>query len=196
MPRVRLRIHHYEPPERFRTLYTERRRPGEWFEFPVLRLATTSVFGPDPPDFRDDKRTEARALIDTGAWVTVIERVLWERLDRLGLIEFLPPPAGVTLPRTLIGGGRSEYRIGRVAVALLDRDGPNPPRRLPASPVIAQLLLDPDVRLPYPVVFGMHHGVLDGRRLWREVVMGGNGGTYDRTDAGPHFGQQWYLEPA
>lgn len=52
------------------------------------------------------------------------------------------------------------------------------------------------MRLPYPAIFGLHHGVLDGRRLWRAVVMNGSAGTYDRTDAGLRFGQQWYLEAA
>lgn len=196
MPRVRLRVRHVEMADGLKTLYTRPERPGESFEVPVLRLTTTAVFGPDPGESRNDRRMEALAVIDTGAWVSVITHALWQRLDRLGLIEFLPPPPNVTQPRAVIGGGRSGYRLGRVPVGLVDRDGPHPPRRLAAVPVIAQLLLDPDVRLPYPVVLGLNEGVLDGRRLWREAVMGWSAPSYDRTDAGPRFGQQWFLEIA
>ncbi len=194
MPRVRLRVRHVEIADGWKTIYTRPERPGETFEVPVLRLMTTAVFGPDPADFRDDQRLRALAFIDTGAWVSVIQYDLWQRLDRLGLIEFLDPPAGVPQPRAVIGGARSAVRLGRVFVGLLDRDGPNPPRRLAAVPVVAHLLQDPDARLPYPVIFGLHNGVLDGRRVWRDVVMGWTAPTYDRTDAGPRFGQQWYLE--
>jgi hypothetical protein len=194
MPRVRLRVHHIEMGDGLRTLYTLPERPGETFEHPVLRLATTAVFGPEPPTLRKDTRLEVDAVIDTGAWISVLTYGMWKELHRLGLIEFLDPPAGVPQPRAVIGGARSPVRLGRVWVGLLDRDGPNPPRRLKAVPVTAHLLQDPDARLPYPVVFGLNQGVLDDRRLWREVVMGTNGPTYDRTDAGPRFGQQWYLE--
>lgn len=194
MRRVRLRVHHVEMGHGLKSLYTRPERPGETFEVPILRLMTTAVFGPDPADFRNDRRLEEDAVIDTGAWISVFTYDLWTRLHRQGLIEFLDPPPGVPQPRAVIGGARSEVRLGRVWVGLLDRDGPNPPRRLKAVPVTAHLLQDPDARLPYPVVFGLNQGVLDGRRLWREVVMGTNGPTYDRTDAGPRFGQQWYLE--
>jgi hypothetical protein len=180
--------------EGLRSLYTLPARPGETFEAPVLRLATTAVFGPDPPNVRDDRRMEVSAIIDTGAWVSVIEAVTWRILERQGLIEFLPPPAGIPQPRAVIGGARSPVRLGRVHVGLLDRDGPNPPRRLKAVPVTAHLLEDPDARLPYPLILGLNGGVLDDRRLWRQVVMGWTATTYDRTDAGPRFGQQWYLE--
>ena len=194
MRRVRLRVRHVEIANGWKTTYTRTERPGEAFEVPVLRLMTTAVFGPDPADFRNDRRIEEDAVIDTGAWLSVFQYDLWHRLDRLGLIEFLEPPAGVPQPRAVIGGARSPVRLGRVYVGLLDRDGPNPPRRLTAVPVTAHLLQDPDARIPYPAIFGLNGGVLDDRRLWREVVMGWDGSTYDRTDAGPRFAQQWYLE--
>jgi hypothetical protein len=197
MPRVRLRVHHIEMRDGLRSLYTLPTRPGETFEVPVLRLATTAVFGPDPRNPRTDRRLECRAIIDTGAWLSVIEAATWRILERHGLIEFLdPPPEAPPAPRAVIGGARSPVRLGRVQVGLLDRDGPNPPRRLTAVPVTAHLLQDPDARLPYPVIFGLNEGVLDGRRLWRDVVMGWGEAAYDRTDAGPRFGQQWYLETA
>lgn len=197
MPRVRLRVEQVEIQPHLRCLYTEPRRPGESFEFPVLRLTTTAVFGPDPKPGRPDLRLQLPAALDTGAWMSVFDHPTWSRLDRRGLVEFLPPPPGAPTPRLAIGGGRAEYRLGRVHVGLIDYDGPNPPRRLPAVPVTAQLLADPQLRLPFPILFGFHGGVLDDRVLRREPVLG-----YDpaapprRTDAGPRFGQQWYLETA
>lgn len=133
MPRVRLRIRHIETGAGFQSLYTLPGKPGQVFEVPVLRLTTTAVFGPDPPAGREDHRIRATAIIHTGAWLSVIEAAMWQRLDRLGLIEFLPPPPNVPQPRAVIGGARSPVRLGRVHVGLLDRDGPNPPRRLTAA---------------------------------------------------------------
>ena len=64
-------------------------------------------------------------------------------------------------------------------------------------PVVAQLLADPAVRLLFPVLLGLHGGVLDGRTLRREPVLGfeATGDPMsDRADAGRRFAQQWYLE--
>lgn len=188
MPRVRLRVQQAEIRDDLVLRYTEPRRPGESFEFPVLRLATTVTANPI---------LEFRAMIDTGAPVSVVTHDAWTQLDRLGLIEFLPPPAGVSVPRAVIAGGRSEYRLGRIRLGLLDRDAPNGPRRLPPVPVIAQLLADSSIRLPFPVLLGLHGGILDGRTLRREPVLGFEATgdpTTDRADAGRRFGQEWYLE--
>ena len=95
----------------------------------------------------------------------------------------------------MIGGGRVPFRLGRLSVGLIDRDEPNRPRRLPAVPVTAQLLDDPHFRLPFPLLFGFHGGVLDGRVLRREPVLGYDPtASHDRTDAGPRFAQQWHVE--
>lgn len=189
MPRVRLRILHAEVRDDLRLKYTEPTRPGESFEFPVLRLVTTVTVR---------NGLQFQAVIDTGAWVTVIEHPTWTRLDRLGLVEFLPPPPGATTTnRAVLAGQRSEFRLGCLRLGLIDRDEPNGPRELPPVPVVAQLLSDPQFRLPFPVVLGLHGGVLDGRALRREPVLGfdltGDPLT-NRTDAGARFGQQWFLE--
>ena len=138
-----------------------------------------------------------QAVVDTGAWVSVITHDAWTQLDRLGLVEFLPPPAGTPTPRAVLAGGRSEFRLGRLRLGLIDRDDPNGPRQLPPVSVVAQLLVDSAVRLPFPVLLGLHGGVLDGRVLRREPVLGfdatGDPMT-DRADAGRRFGQEWYLE--
>lgn len=188
MPRVRLRIRHEVIRDDLRLRYTEPKRPGEEFDFPLLRLVTTVTVG---------TQFQFPAVVDTGAWVSIIEHVTWIRLDELGLVEFLPPPAGAATARAVLGGGRSEFRLGRIRLGLIDRDDPNGPRELPPVPVVAQLVLDPQFRLPFPVILGLHGGVLDGRTLRREPVLGhtptGNPAT-DRADAGPRFGQQWYLD--
>ena len=188
MPRVRLRVQHVQARDDLRLRYTEPKRPGEEFEFPLLRLTTTVTVGSD---------LRFLALVDTGAWVSIITHETWTQLDQLGLVEFLPPPAGAGTARAILGGGRSEFRLGRIRLGLIDRDDPNGPRELPPVPVVAQLLLDPQFRLPFPVILGLHGGVLDGRTLRREPVLGhtasGNPAA-DRADAGPRFGQQWYLD--
>jgi hypothetical protein len=190
LPRVRLRIRQVELREDLRLKYTEPRRPGEEFEFPLLRLVTTVKVG---------NELQFRAVVDTGAWVSLIEYDTWTRLSRLGLVEFLPPPAGAATSRAVIAGHRSEFRLGRVRLGLIDRDEPNGPRELPPVPVVAQMLLDPQLRLPFPVVLGLHGGVLDGRSLRREPTLGftpTGDPTADRADAGPRYGQQWYLDDA
>ncbi len=185
MPRVRLRIQQAELRDDLIQRYTEPRRPGEVFEFPVLRLVTTATAG---------HGLQFQAVIDTGAWVSVVTHETWARLDRMGLVEFLPPPAGAGTTRAVLAGGRSEFRLGRLRLGLIDRDDPNGPRQLPPVPVVAQMLVDPAVRLPFPVLLGLHGGVLDGRVLRREPVLGFEATgdpTTDRADAGRRFGQQW-----
>jgi hypothetical protein len=201
VPRVRLRIHDVEIPG-FPCQYDELGRTGiETVTVPKLRLAMTALLGPDPPPEAPANPTAIRlvedALIDTGAWLSVIRRTLWEQLDGLGLIEHLQQSqSSGPLP---IGGVRSDYTLGRVWIGLLDED--NPPRQMPAVPVIAMLLQNEKVKLPFPILFGLHRGVLDGRRLWREPRMGfdptpASGLPYSRTDAGPRYGQDWWLEDA
>jgi len=62
-------------------------------------------------------------------------------------------------------------------------------------PVVAQLLPDPQFRPPFPVILGLHGGVLNGRALRRELVLGHTrtgDPAADRDDAGARFGQQWH----
>lgn len=194
MPRVRLRIHETATGCQYQDLAR-----AETVTVPILRLATTAVIGPDPsPETSaQDARIKCVALIDTGAWLSVIRHDYWNDLDQLGLIEHLPlTQPSIVLP---IGGARSDYTLGRVWIGLFDAD--TPPRHMPAVPVIAMLLQNAKAKLPHPMLLGLHRGVLDGRRLWREPRMGFDptpavGLPYSRTDAGPRYGQDWWLEDA
>jgi hypothetical protein len=161
--------------------------------FPFLQLRTLALAernGRIPGvGFRD-------AIIDTGAWISAIETDTWRRFDRFGLIEHLPF-AGAAPSPALIGGASSHYQLGRLWISLHDLQPPTPGRGLvfdwlPAVPVVAQLLLDPACRLPAPLVLGLHLGVLDGRKLTREVVSPRPSPL--ATDRGPQFGQDWHLE--
>ncbi len=161
--------------------------PGASRLIPLLRLSTLArVDAADgTPGF-----LPKRALVDTGAWLSAIETDTWRGLDRSGLVEHLPFAAGIPAP-ALIGGRSSAYRLGRVWIALVDLRL-NGVYWLPAVPVVAQLLLDPACTLSAPILLGLHQGVLDGRRLTREVVPVGPSAL--ATDCGPRFAQEWHLE--
>jgi hypothetical protein len=135
-----------------------------------------------------------RALIDTGAWLTAIETATWQQYDALGLIEHLPFAPGTAPDPCKIGGNESAFRLGRLHVAVLDwQSGPGIQCNwLPAVPVTATLLEDPNARLTAPFLLGLHLGVLDGRKLTRAVVPPQPAAL--STDCGSHFAQQWFLE--
>lgn len=194
MPRVRLRVEEEtQPSSPYRVADP---RAGAQL-IPVLRLVTSVRVEPPPGSAAAPYQYPLPALIDTGAWISVIERDTWEPLEGAGLLEWLPFQAGETRT-TGFGGSGFEYRIGRVWLSVVEHLGPNRPRgtpvevALPAVPVAAQMILDPDSRLPYPLVLGLHLGVLDGRELRREVMPARPAPL--STDRGRQFGQEWYLE--
>jgi hypothetical protein len=159
---------------------------------PLLRLSTLAqiVSQTGRPDSR-----AIRALIDTGAWITALEAQTWRELDRAGMIEHLPQTAIPPPTPALIGGHSSTYRLGRVWVKLVDLL----PRRvnwLPAIPVVSQLLENEECRLPAPILFGLHLGVFDDRKLRREPISPQPGPIPENhsSDCGAWFGQEWYLE--
>ena len=195
MPRVRLFLQEREPvvpcdylgPDR--TGRAVRRHP-------LLRL-TASVMILPPPG-RTGPRRVGTGLIDTGAWVSLVRPDAWEDYAAAGLLEFLTLPGGTETYSTAVGGVESKCRLGRLWVRVF---GPAPSGRvesLPPVPVLAQLLtntrLNSERVMPFPLVLGLHGGVLDGRRLVREPVAPiptGHG-----SDAGPTYGQDWFLETA
>jgi hypothetical protein len=162
---------------------------------PLLRLTVSAIVQAPPGPRKPGYSTPA--LIDTGCGLSVVEYKTWQDLDAAGLIEHLPFPD--TSPQTMsVAGHTVEFRLGRLWVALID---PTPTRihSLPAVPVIAQLLQQPTPALErYPLILGLHRGVLDGRKLTREVVPvpATPPPPAPSTDCGAWYGQEWYLESA
>jgi hypothetical protein len=163
---------------------------------PVLRLTTVARIEPGPHRTAGAVRATT-ALVDTGAWLSVVETQAWEDYERAGLLERLPLEAGAG-HSAAIGGRGSGYLLGRLWVSLYDFRPGRPPAVLPAVPVVAQLLTNRHCTLPYPLVLGLHLGALDGRRLAREpvAVPAAPRPPHHSTDCGAWHGQQWYLESA
>ena len=173
--------------------------PGQARSVPLLRLSALARI--ERTGRRPSPGLE-NALIDTGAWLSAIETNTWQTFNRAGLVEHLPF-TGTTPGPAFIGGGSSAFTLGRVWISLHDLQSPVPGLGLvfdwlPAVPVIAQLLLDPQCKLPVPLVLGLHLGVLDGRKLTRAVVPvpAGPIPPNHASDCGPWFAQEWYLEDA
>jgi hypothetical protein len=163
---------------------------------PVLRLTAIARIEPSPPHQTKAVRVTT-ALIDTGAWLSVIETQAWEEYERAGLLERLPLEGGAG-HSAAVGGRASGYLLGRLWVSLYDFRLAGPPESLPAVPVVAQLLTNRQAVLPHPLILGLHRGVLDGRKLLREPVQSSTSPIplHHATDCGAWYGQEWYLESA
>lgn len=161
----------------------------------MLRLTAPAIVQA-PPGIRK-LGYPTTALIDTGCWLSMVEYQTWRDLDTAGLLEHLP--FATSNPQTTsVAGHTVAFALGRLWIALVDFT-PTGIESLPAVPVIAQLLQQPTPTLThYPLILGLHRGVLDGRRLVREplpppaIPLPPN-----RTaDCGAWYGQEWYLESA
>jgi hypothetical protein len=133
-------------------------------------------------------------MIDTGAGISAIRLDVWQALQKKGLIDPIPFADDRAEMTVGFAGASTSYRLGRLWVGLLDST-PSGLRSLPPVPVIAQLLLNPMIdkrRMPIPIVLGLHLGVLDGRKLTRNVVP--HRPSSLSTDCGSQFGQDWHLE--
>lgn len=201
MARVRLRVDDFNPPDRTLFFLHDPRR-GSTERLPILRLVTRIQFGPHTRIRTDQTRLEEDAIIDTGAWVSMVKKDLWEKLERLGLVEHLERRAEDGTPAetaTLIGGRRLGFTLGRIWMAVIDSGVPIPgvfqkrAGRLPAVPVLCQLLREEETVLKSPVLLGLHRGVFDGRQL-RRVPVPEQTTPHHRVDVGPRFGQQWWLQ--
>jgi hypothetical protein len=132
-----------------------------------------------------------RALIDTGCWLSVLEWDTWHNCEAMGLLEHLPF-ADNTPQTTFVAGQETPFQLGRIWAVLTDPT-PTSINSLPAVPVIAQLLQQPTPLLgTYPLILGLHRGVLDDRKLTREVVP--QRPASSAADCGAWYGQEWYLE--
>ncbi len=190
MPRVRLFLQEREPVVPCDYLGRGRiiRR------HPLLRPTASLMI--HPPPGRAGLLQVETGLIDTGAWVSLVRPDAWEGYAAAGLLEFISLPGAAETYSTAIGGVESPCRLGRLSIRVY---GPSPSGRITSLPpvrVLAQLLANPrlnsDRIMPFPIVLGLHGGVLDGRRLVREPVPAAATGR--RSDAGPTHGQEWFLE--
>jgi len=197
--RVRLRVDDFNPPDRtLFFLHDPRSRATD--RLPILRLATVVLVGPERRTTHP--RPELDAVIDTGAWVTVVKKEAWEELEELGLVEHLERRAEDGTPTdgvTNIGGRRLAFTFGRIWMAVVERGIPQPgvlarrPNTLPAVPVLCQLLQENETVLKMPVLLGLHRGVFDGRQF-RRVPVPVQATPHDRIDVGQRYGQQWWLQ--
>jgi hypothetical protein len=199
--RVRLRIDDFDTPET-PLFHLFDPRSGLTQRLPVLRLATTVLIGPNSETVAHDLRPELDAIVDTGAWVSVVKKGAWLELEEQGLVEHLERRAAdgtVIDGMTNIGGRRLAFTFGRIWMAVVERSIPLPgvmarrPNRLPAVPVLCQLLQEDEKVLKRPILLGLHRGVFDGRQL-RRVPVPVQTTPHDRIDVGPRFGQQWWLQ--
>lgn len=190
MPRIRLRVEERELVSP--CAYREPREPAASpVPLPVLRLTAVAVVGAPPGTSRPGRMETA--LIDTGSWLSVVELGTWRKFEMLGLLEHLPFSDGRPQTTYLVGHA-VEYRLGRLWITLADA-APTQLATLPSVPVVAQLLESPTPLLgTYPLILGLHRGVLDGRKLTREVVP--HQPAPLATDRGRFYGQEWFLESA
>lgn len=190
MTRIRLRV--AERPLLSPCSYREPQAPNASpVELPLLRLTADAVIQA-PPGVRKVGYS-VTAMIDTGCGLSVIENNTRHDLEAAGLIEHLPFADGRP-QTTYLAGHAVAYRLGRLWISLIDAT-PTGLASLPAVPVIAQLLQSPTPLLDtYPLILGLHRGVLDGRKLTREVVPPQPAPLV--TDRGRFYGQEWFLESA
>lgn len=194
MPIIRLRVERESPVTPCQ--YREPLAPGSHPDtVPVLRVTTLARIESGPRRPTSAVRTTT-ALVDTGAWLSVVETAAWEEYERAGLLEFLPLTSGGHAAS--VGGRASGYLLGRLWISLHDFQFRQPTRTLPVVPVVAQLLTNRQCALPYPVVLGLHRGVFDGRKLTREAtpVPAAPLPPNHTSDCGAWFGQEWFLESA
>lgn len=196
MPRIRLSVRNDGPNPSPGRQYLDPTHPRTVHVIPALRLMSRVGLEPNPKSWHTAVPRSVTALIDTGAWISVIERDAWEEYEHAGLLVRLEHPTeGLTLTPTATGhivGHKTPYVFGKLWITVHDADKPPRPS-LPCVPVIAQLLLKRRAKLPYPIILGLHLGVLDGRRLIRDPVMGYTHPIV-QTDCGARYGQEWYLE--
>jgi hypothetical protein len=158
---------------------------------PSLRLIATLLLGPEPPRTALETRQVVTALLDTGSPYNVIDGGVWEWFERRGWIERLTIRKG--LPRFQIGGNRSiAYHLGKLPVGVIDPEARTRRGLLPTTSITV-LMLRQAAKLPFPIVLGMHAGILDGRWLIRTPVVPTTG-PKNRYDAGSFHGQQWWLQ--
>lgn len=174
MPKsLKLYLHHPDPAD----AVWFRRPDGSLDSLPTLRLTASANFMRVlTPGVGVGRYAITTAVIDTGAYFSVVVEDLWRRFVP-GFVTPLPfdPLTPPRLRTTTIAGGTFPYTLGEFTLQLEDQDG----TVLPVT-VVAKLTQDGG-RLPVPLTLGLRGGFLDGRRLLAEP------------DAAAPFGQAWSV---
>jgi hypothetical protein len=141
---------------------------GAVFDIPFFRLFVLARLG---SSVHLDE-----CVLDTGAPVSVIHENRWRTFEPE--IEWLSPAPGEILPDWLtaptgFAGGSCPCRLGIIRVTALGAE--TRPSALATVPVLAQFLEDGPVvpaGIQRRVLFGLHGGILEGRRLTVEKSRG------------------------
>lgn len=112
-----------------------------------------------------------QAVFDTGAPVSMLSRAVWTELHARQLIDWASHPPGrgplEPLPTMKVMGRVLPYRVGRIAVHLVDLDARG--RELSGKPTTVLCTEDdPPTPGPYRIVIGLA-GALNGRSLLIQV---------------------------
>jgi hypothetical protein len=165
---------------------------------PALRLKATVLVGPDPAPGLVDNRPELRAIVDTGAPLSMFAYSTWSRWP-VGTIEWLEltvgdvpfvreggrrpsdPPNHFLTRRQYIRDGAYSCWLGRVRLAPIDDEL----RRLPAGEVSGWFMtMTPTSDAgEIPNLLGLHLSIQHNRRLTRDWI-----------DDPNQFHQHWALE--
>jgi len=168
--------------------YVDRNRTGIQF-WDALRIRIHLRIGPDLHR-PEDRRKQVRAILDTGAPLTLFPSQVWSTFPR-SQIEYVDFPPGISSRLLSAGGMRCPFRLGWIWLGVEDDE--RPIGRLPAQRVLAQFAEDGG-RLKSNVLIGLSHSILTGRRLVRETTLEVD----EPNPADPRrlrrtFGQVWRL---
>ena len=156
----------------------------------AIRIRINLSIGPDPRRSIVTRKKVIKAILDTGAPLTVFPFIVWSSFPA-SIIDYVDFPPG-TSPRSLsVGGTRCPFRLGWIWLGVEDDE--RPVGRLPSQRVLAQFAQDGG-RMKSNVLVGLSHSVLTGRRLVRETTLE----AHEPDPAEPNrqrrtFGQTWRL---
>lgn len=147
--------------------YTDPGPPPTTTRIPGVRLLAELLIGRDPPPDRGDTRRRVQGIIDTGASVSLIPHPIWSALPPTEYRLFHPANPSADGPYRVASalGATFQYQYGVLWMGVIDFRGD----RLPAVPVTAQFMLEPESGthpLDRPLI-GLLQSVLTGRKLTR-----------------------------
>ncbi len=152
----------------------------------AIRIRIDLVVGRRVPNL-SNKATVVRAILDTGAPLTLFPETVWTRFPQ-AQIEFGQSARPI---RFSVAGIVCAFRLGWIWLGVQDDE--RPVGRLPPQKVLAQFAEDGG-RLRSQALVGLSHSVLTGRRLVRETTLEPD--EHEPADAARRrrtFGQIWRL---